>query len=303
MKITQLELLDETTEELDLSGQTIKDENWALLLKGSGLRKLDLSDTNLTDEQTHIIGKLKQLQALDISGTKVTDLAFLEGFDQLEEFDIVDITVSAIPVQLPALKSLCANGAEFTDLSSLNNTPNLQVLGLEYNDFSDLRAISQLQSLVELDLYGCKFVIDISPLNLLLSLRKLCLQNIGTSNADHLAELDNLIELEELSVDQEMESAAKHMLDILREKRLSRSRSNFFLEEPRVDKSLTVHKVDSWLSSQECPEDRLVGIFRSSGLEITPGELIVVLQECKEELEKRHGVSASVLSKLSPNFR
>ena len=94
-----------------------------------------------------------------------------------------------------------------------------------------------------------------------------------------------------------MESAAKHMLDTLGEKRLSNSHSNFFPDAPKVDTSFTIHKVDTWLSSQKSFEERLVEVFRSSGLEINTAELIVVLQECKREVEKRHGVDASRIIK------
>ncbi len=232
MKAMHLSQLDETTEELDLSEQVIQYHEWELLSNGLNLKKLDLSVTNVTDEQTHFVAQLTHLQDLDISDTSITDLSFLKGFDELEILDIIDNHISILPVKLPSLKHLHASCTDFTDLNSLDNAPNLHELYFEFGKFSDLTPLARQKNLIELDLYGCKNVIEIAPITDLQKLKRLCLSYIGHDNPDHLAALGNLISLEELSAGNThtMETATQYMLDVVKAKRDAISKVGLFSE-------------------------------------------------------------------------
>lgn len=194
--------------ELDFSKTVLQDTS--VLKYFTELTSLSLAANTLDDFS--VLQGLTKLEYLDVSGNHVTDISALAGMTELKELDlsetwsndgIKDLTPLAgltklevlnlnqcsgenyeVVTQLPNLKELDLTyfGDAATDFSFIGKMTTLEKLTLKYSGLmnDDLKYLSGLNNLKELDLYGI-YVSDPSPLHSLTGLEKLTIREDGVS--------------------------------------------------------------------------------------------------------------------------
>lgn len=164
---------DQDTEELDLSGMGLTDDDIAGIGQFGSLKRLNLSSNNLSNLSA--LQNLSNLEWLDISDTAVADLSGLGGLNKLVFLYANHTQLESVSGISPdALKVLSiAKNAKLTDISALESFKVLEVLDLTDATNIDLvnsgSALINLENLKVLKLGDEDFVQISSELNEVLS--------------------------------------------------------------------------------------------------------------------------------------
>jgi len=208
-----LEMLadDDSSEEIEIGGDTYSAEITSLGLSGKKLKSSNIGD----------LGKFRNLQSLNLSNNKISDINVLKDVDTLEILDLANNDISDISA-LSSLKSLRTlyldnNKVEdYTPLYSLNKLTTLSIKGMDITE-SQLKELQEAlpkcrvhseqasedvvdvvmgnvhfkSDVVELDLSG-KGINDISELSKCENLRRLDLRNNDITDISALMDLPDL---------------------------------------------------------------------------------------------------------------
>ncbi len=187
----------------------------------TGLTHLVLRDNNITDISP--LSNLTKLKHLELQNNRITDITPLQNLANLEYLDtqnnpIFDPDSPAVDIPDPNLKSAIHNAlglnrsiitqadmlrlealpAErqgITDLTGIEYALNLNSLGLQGNNITNLAPLATLTTLEFLFLAGNHSITDISPLSSLTRLKRLSLDFNRISDIRPLAGLTALTHL------------------------------------------------------------------------------------------------------------
>ena len=187
----------------------------------TGLTHLVLSYNDITDIAP--LGNLTNLKHLELQNNRITDITPLENLTNLEHLDtqnnpIFDADSPVVDIPDPNLRSaihdalgldrpiitqadmlrleaLSAERRDITDLTGIEYALNLNNLGLQGNNITNLAPLATLTTLEYLYLSGNHSITDISPLSSLTGLRRLTLDFNRISDIRPLAGLTALTHL------------------------------------------------------------------------------------------------------------
>ncbi|HPH15532.1 MAG TPA: hypothetical protein PK029_00045 [Bacteroidales bacterium] len=187
---------------------------------------------NITSSYTQAIdvtplAKITSLKELDVLGTVITNIQALSTLVNLEKVNVTDSKISSIDFlqNTPLLKELVLAGSNhtFVNYEPIQNLKKLRVLDIQRNTQATDVAIAQLQNLQELreldisDCNGitsikfiaqstkltefnaanCKNIVDFSPIQDLILLKKI---NLSGSSISDISILSNKTDLKDLNI-------------------------------------------------------------------------------------------------------
>ena len=137
---------------------------------------------------------LINIDGLVLFNTSVSDLSPLIGFSKLQSLYFNHAPVSDISplAGLTDLETLQFAYAESPNLSPLRGLTELRILMIARSEISDISPLSGLVNLEELELFGNRFISDVSLLASLHKLKRLDLHHNDISDVSSLASLHNL---------------------------------------------------------------------------------------------------------------
>ncbi|XVE84487.1 hypothetical protein DITRI_Ditri17bG0017500 [Diplodiscus trichospermus] len=196
---------------LQLYGFSLKGRSWTsqspLHLKN--LESLDIEETSLENNFLEKIGTMPTLKFLTLSGCELNGTLDNQGFCQLTNLQVLDISSNNLTGNLPecfsnftSLERLYLYSNKFSgNVSALKSLISLESLDLSYNQFSgNISVLKSLISLKSLDLSYNQFSGNISALKSLNSLQWLRLSNNYFEIPISLRPLFNLSKLKDIDV-------------------------------------------------------------------------------------------------------
>ncbi len=200
--ITDLKpLLDlQKLKKLELSGNSLNDDDLVDLSDLKNLHTLNLSNTNITAELD--LSKLTSLTILVLSGNNLTNVPNLSSLTGLLVLELSDNNLTAVPNLSTSLlfNNLDLSGNNITDFSHLSEIKNLARLTLNENNLTDIselvEELTKLESLEDLYLNSN----NISDASEIISLKNLDTLQLNDNNITELPELGSLTELTQLEL-------------------------------------------------------------------------------------------------------
>ncbi|MBD5139827.1 MAG: hypothetical protein HDT25_00180 [Ruminococcus sp.] len=174
--------------------------------------ELYLSAQNLTADDADALSKMTNLKSLELNyftNDNVENVS--NALSKIEDFSEITLILSEVGIsdlsflnELPNLKSLRVIFSGIKDYSTLKNIPTLETLDVRSSGISDYTQFSGLTNIAELDL-GEGGADDLSPLIGLINLKKLYLDHSTLGDLSPLSALTELevLDLEESNVSEE----------------------------------------------------------------------------------------------------
>ncbi len=171
---------------------------------GSMIDSLTFGNNTMTN--LDILSHFGELTAFEVWGSRIDNIEGLKNLTNLTDLEISYCPVSDISVlsSLSKLVNLEIDACEVSDISAIRNLTGLLDLEIDSCNVSDISTLSGLTNLMALDLQD-NYINDISVLSELtnlkdLSLRENPINNSTTAGAEHIAELDFVVDGEEYEV-------------------------------------------------------------------------------------------------------
>ncbi|MBQ5820221.1 MAG: leucine-rich repeat domain-containing protein [Clostridia bacterium] len=154
------------------------------------LKDLSLDGCGLTDEDLLKLTSMVWLDSVSIAGNKFTSLAALSAFSSVEELDVSDNGISAMPslAEFARLKKLDVSGNALTTLSWISNQKTVASLDLSNNLITDLTTLATCPALTELNV-ASNLIETLAPLA---GSRRLASLDISGNAVTSLNDLQNL---------------------------------------------------------------------------------------------------------------
>ncbi len=154
------------------------------------LTSLDLSGKGLKDSDVKNLKYMKNLDTLILNDNNITDISFVKKMPNLKYLYFHNNKVSDISAvkNLSGLIGIGGNGTPVSDISALKGKKNLDNVWFCDTYITDISPLSGCTKMTELGFNNCNLYGDISALENMDNLWKICLNNCGISDISALSD-------------------------------------------------------------------------------------------------------------------